>query len=205
MNSFNFKKVFEKIQKETKADHEKTTKKTINTSLNSSFHSFQSEGDKKTIKLKDMIFDKKTMISSDSVNRNIRNISSLKKSRILLNKNCDEKCKIPEEQDFMEEEDPTPSFYKDKFRDISPIQEVKEFENDNCFLPMVKSSVNYSLFHDLNPNINTLINGKSRIFKNLVSKENNSYEITSNNPSSEFPFFKTNSSRNVQKNFFKQK
>jgi hypothetical protein len=151
-SSFNFKKVFEKIQNEKKND-KKETKKTTNSSLtfNSSFQSFGSESNK-SVRLKDILFGNKLKTNNPQGRRNIRNISSLKKSVLGEVSNINDN--IKEEEYLMDEENLTPTFRNGKMRDISPVQEVKEFENDNCFLPKMKSAINFSLFRDLDPNLN---------------------------------------------------
>ena len=110
-----------------------------------------------------MIFNKKTNIERENRNRNIRNISSLKKSKLL--EKIHEKNKIleiDEENNFMDEDQGTPTFSKDKSLENSQFHENREFENDNYFLPKIKSTVNFSLFRDLNPNVNMIQKGLNK-------------------------------------------
>ena len=156
-NNFNFKRVFEKIQNDSKV----RPIKNATPSINSSYHSNKNE--KLPPKLKDLIFNKKTNIERENRNRNIRNISSLKKSKLL--EKIHEKNKIleiDEENNFMDEDQGTPTFSKDKSLENSQFHENKEFENDNYFLPKIKSTVNFSLFRDLNPNVNMIQKGLNK-------------------------------------------
>ena len=213
---FSFKRVFEKIQKESEENKKiSQKKKTLNTSasfsMNSSFNSMKETQPKK---LKDILFDKKTitLVDKEKVGRNIRNIASLKKAKILNNTNV-QNTKIVEEEeynifggDYDENEEATPKFSKDKFRDISPIQEEKEFENDNCFMPKVKTGVNFSLFHDLNPNLkNSSTN--NQFAKNKVWKPTKNSGFNKSNSLSTIPSLKdfTSFKARPMPNFFFKK
>jgi hypothetical protein len=151
-NNFNFKKVFEKIQQEKKSNTEKKYCSSIASSM-SSLNSSQNENP--PLNLKNILFDKKTRYDKEKLNRNIRNITSLKKSIVLNNKN-QERIKINEKDEILKKDDEaTPTFTKDEFCEDSFFNDMKEFKRTNFFLPKQKSSVNFSLFTDLNPNPNS--------------------------------------------------
>lgn len=151
-NNFNFKKVFEKIQLEKKSRfEEKNSLSTVRnlSSLNSSLN------ENPPLKLKDILFDKKTKSDKEKFNRNIRDINSLKKSR-LLNNNIQERKKINEENELIKNnEEGTPTFTRDEISEDSFFKDMQEFKKTNFFIPKQKSSVNFSLFTDINPNPNS--------------------------------------------------
>ncbi len=151
-NNFNFKKVFEKIHQEKKANTEKKYCLSMFSNL-SSLNSSQNENP--PLNLKNILFDKKTKSDKEKLNRNIRNITSLKKSRVLNIKN-QERNKINEEDELIKKDgENTPTFMKDESSEDSFLNDMKEFKRTNFFLPKQKSSVNFSLFTDLNSNPNS--------------------------------------------------
>jgi hypothetical protein len=107
------------------------------------------------LNLKDILFDKKTKSDKEKFNRNIRDINSLKKSR-LLNNNIQDRKKINEENELIKNnEEGTPTFTRDEISEDSFFKDMKEFKKTNFFIPKQKSSVNFSLFTDINPNPNS--------------------------------------------------
>lgn len=149
-NNFNFKKVFEKIQQEKNIKNEK---KFPLSSLSSSLNSSQNENP--PLNLKDILFDKKTKIDKEKLNRNIRNITSLKKSKA-LNQKVPDKHNINEDDElFINDEEATPTFIKEESHEDSLFKEMKEFKRSDFFMPKLKSSVNFSVFSDLNQNQNS--------------------------------------------------